>query len=179
MLSALRHGVSQKEIAPFSFIFQGKTITCGGKGELSGWPVGFMDEQGVYVKALMNGKSYEEEQAAMGELKRKHAEKNKNPFYNDVKITKREYDFEALQAHVNAYLKENQIAGDDFKCDRIAMGNNDVMEVHLQRVGEDLYNDGVIDEDFEEDGNWKVFCNDMATKLGVSFFDVPCYYYPN
>lgn len=60
MLNELRVGVRSKEIEPFEFIFNDKAIKCGEKGQLDDWPIGFMDHQGIQIKALMKGISYDQ-----------------------------------------------------------------------------------------------------------------------
>ena len=65
MLNELRLGVRNKEVTPFKFLFNNKTISCGEKGQLDDWPVGFMDHQGIQIKALMKGISYDQSKAEM------------------------------------------------------------------------------------------------------------------
>ena len=71
MLNELRLGVRNKEVEPFDFIFNGKVICCNDKGELNDWPVGFMDHQGIQIKALMKGISYEQSKIEIQKLKAK------------------------------------------------------------------------------------------------------------
>jgi len=59
MLNELRLGVRSGEIAPFSFDFDGKKVSCGDKGQLDEWPTGFMDHLGIQMIALMKGITYD------------------------------------------------------------------------------------------------------------------------
>ena len=65
MLNELRLGVRSKEVEPFSFTFDDKTISCGENGQLDDWPCGFMDHQGIQIKALMKGISYDQSKHEM------------------------------------------------------------------------------------------------------------------
>tara|TARA_B100000700_G_scaffold311500_1_gene393393 strand:- start:22128 stop:22781 length:654 start_codon:yes stop_codon:yes gene_type:complete len=175
MLSALQLGVRLKELETFTFTFHGQDITCGENGDLDQWPVGFMDQQAVYLKALIKGSTYDDEKASFAEMKKKRAQGN--PFYTEKRSVERIYDYEKLKSHVNEYLCENTINYERFECTGVELSTSDCMEVSLKRVGEDLYNDGEIDEDFEDDEQWETFCAGMAAQLGVRIFGAPWHYY--
>lgn len=60
MFNELRLGVRLNEVEPFEFEFEGQVITCSDKGQLSEWPIRFMDQQGIQIKALMKNISYDQ-----------------------------------------------------------------------------------------------------------------------
>jgi hypothetical protein len=58
---ALRLGVMRKELQPFDFEFNKKTLYVQEKGNLHPhWEIGLFDEGIPQVKAMMSGKSHEE-----------------------------------------------------------------------------------------------------------------------
>lgn len=57
--------------------------------------------------------------------------------------------------------------------------NNNFVSIELKRVGENLYFDGMIDNDFKDDEKWTLFCEQMKNLLELIGFDVPSWYYPN
>lgn len=69
MLNELRLGVRNKEVEPFKFTFNDEVVSCGEKGQLDKWLCGFMDHQGIQIKALMKGISYEQSKIEIREMR--------------------------------------------------------------------------------------------------------------
>jgi hypothetical protein len=60
MFGQIRLGVRLGEVKPFSTNINGEVVHCGNNGQLDSWPIGFMDEQAISIKALMKGIPYEQ-----------------------------------------------------------------------------------------------------------------------
>jgi hypothetical protein len=75
----LRLGVMQKELQPFDFEFNNKTLYVQEKGNLHpNWEIGLFDEGIPQIKALMSGKSYEVSQKEHVEIMTKRLLKRSN-----------------------------------------------------------------------------------------------------
>ncbi len=95
-----------------------------------------------------------------------------------VEVERKEIDFDQVLKSVSEYLSKNEISGDKYEVTGFNEKRSDSVEIELKRLGDDLYNNGCIDEDFEADENWKTFCTGMAKSLEARRFSVPYWYYP-
>jgi hypothetical protein len=94
-----------------------------------------------------------------------------------IKVEHKEINQDKVLDEINDYLFNNSIENYNYKCTGFSEFSNSAVEINLIRDGVDLYNNGEIDEDFDSDENWKVFCKKMEVLLEVRRFSVPYWYY--
>jgi hypothetical protein len=94
-----------------------------------------------------------------------------------IEVEHKEIDQGKVLDEVNDYLFNNSIENYNYKCTGFSEVSERSVEINLIRDGVDLYNEGQIDEDFDSDENWKIFCKKMAMLLEVKRFSVPYWYY--
>lgn len=94
-----------------------------------------------------------------------------------VQVEDKKINKDKVLDKVNQYLSENLIADEKYKCTRFNEFTSFSIEMELIRVGDDLYNDGYIDEDFESDDSFKAFCDEMKELIELKRFSVPYWYY--
>ena len=94
-----------------------------------------------------------------------------------IEVESKNINQEKVFNEVNKYLSNNFIAGKRYKCIGFHELKSSSVEVELMRVGDNLYNNGYIDEDFDSDDNWKAFCDEMKVTLELRRFSVPYWYY--
>jgi hypothetical protein len=95
-----------------------------------------------------------------------------------IQVEHKEIDQNKILDAINDYLLNNSIENYNYKCTGFGEFNERSIEINLIRDGVDLYNEGQIDEDFDSDENWELFCKKMENLLEVRRFSVPYWYYP-
>ena len=94
-----------------------------------------------------------------------------------IEVEHKEIDENKVLNKVNDYLSNNLIADEKYKCTGFHEFKTLSLEVDLTRVGDDLHDNGDIDEDFESDEGWDAFCKQMKGVLELNHFSVPYWYY--
>ena len=94
-----------------------------------------------------------------------------------IKVEHKEIDQDRVLDEINDYLLNNSIENYNYKCTGFSEFSDRAVEISLIRDGDNLYNEGQIDEDFDSDENWDLFCKKMKLLLEVRSFSVPYWYY--
>lgn len=100
--------------------------------------------------------------------------------FKKTKVTKKIYNLELIKERVDEHLSSNKIEDRTYVCTGLKETSHmcsEYIDIYLKEVGEDLYNNGYIDEDFNSDENWDKFCDKLSEELGCRI-GVPYYYYP-
>lgn len=96
-------------------------------------------------------------------------------FYEkEVTVNTRKYNLEAVSGRIRDYLRTNKIDDEKYLLSHVVHEPAfDMFTIYLTR--DENYQ---IDEDFDDDDEWREFCTALANELKVRRVSVPYWYYP-